>query len=69
MRVPTLNLYRTANVLVQQYGPEDALLIAAKRVDALLELGDVEGQRVWKGVQRAVEELTRVERKAGEGVN
>ena len=69
MRVPTLNLYRTANVLVQQYGPEDALLIAAKRVDALLELGDVEGQRVWKGVLWAVEELVRVERKAGEGVN
>jgi hypothetical protein len=27
----------TANVLVQQYGHEDALLMAAKRCDALLE--------------------------------
>ena len=43
-----------ANTLIQQYGPEDALLMAAKRTDALLEL---EGQRVWKGVLRAVEEL------------
>jgi hypothetical protein len=26
-----LNLYRTANLLVQQHGPDDALLMAAKR--------------------------------------
>jgi hypothetical protein len=32
-------------------------------------LGDVEGQRVWKGVLRAVEELVRVERKVGERAN
>jgi hypothetical protein len=31
-------------------------------------LGDVDGQRVWKGVLRAIEELVRVERK-GERVN
>jgi hypothetical protein len=64
----TLDLYRTANVLVQQYGP-DTLLMAAKRAVALLELGDAEGQRVWKGVLRAVEGLVRVERKAGERAN
>lgn len=51
-----------ANVLVQQYGIEDALLMAAKRADALLELGDVDGQRVWKSVLRAVQQLVRVER-------
>jgi hypothetical protein len=49
--------------------------MAAKRADALLELvarracGDVEGQRVWKGVLRAVKELARSERKLGERVN
>jgi hypothetical protein len=32
------------------YGPENALLMTAKRADALLELGDVEVQRVWKGI-------------------
>jgi hypothetical protein len=64
-----LDIYRTANILIQQYGPADALLMAAKRADALLELGDVDGQRVWKGVLRAVEELVRVERKVGERVN
>jgi hypothetical protein len=64
-----LDLYRTASLLIQQYGPVDALLMAAKRTDALLELGDVEGQRIWKGVLRAAEELVRVERKVGERVN
>jgi hypothetical protein len=44
VRVPTLNLNNSANVLVQQYGTEDALLLAAKRADALLEVGDVEAQ-------------------------
>jgi hypothetical protein len=47
-----LDLYRTANTLVQQYGPEDAFLMAAKRADALLESGDVDGQRVWEGAGR-----------------
>jgi hypothetical protein len=32
-------------------------------------MGDVESQRVWRGVLRAVEELVRVERKADERVN
>ena len=39
--------------------------MAAKRCDALLELGDVDGQRVWKGVLRAVEELVRVGAEGG----
>jgi hypothetical protein len=28
----TLDLYRAANVLMQQYGPKDALLMAVKRL-------------------------------------
>jgi hypothetical protein len=43
--------------------------MAAKRADALLELGDIDGQRVWKGVLRAVQELIRAERRPGENVN
>jgi hypothetical protein len=35
----------------------------------LLDLGDVEGQRVWKGILRAVEELATTEPRAGERVN
>ena len=48
MSGPTLDRYRTASTLIQQYGREEAVLMAANRADALLELGDVEGQRVWK---------------------
>jgi hypothetical protein len=64
-----IDIYRTANLLVQQYGAEEAPLIAARRADALLELGDVDGQRVWKGVLKAVEELVRVERTLDERMN
>jgi hypothetical protein len=58
-----LDIYRAANILVNEYGPEQAPLMAAKRADALLELGDVDGQRVWKCVLRAVLELLRRERR------
>jgi hypothetical protein len=54
---------------VKEYGAEQAPLMAAKRADALLELGDLEGQRTWKTVLRAVQELTRTERGPGERVN
>jgi len=43
--------------------------MAAKRCDALLQLGDVDGQHVWKGVLRAVEELTRTKLREGERAN
>jgi hypothetical protein len=55
-------------VLVKEYGDE-AVLLAARRCDALLANGDVDGQRVWKSVLRAVEELRRTERKDDERVN
>lgn len=42
---------------MKEYGAQQAPLMAAKRADALLDLGDVDGQRVWKGVLRAVQEL------------
>ena len=46
-----------------------SLLFAAKRADALLEAGDLEGQRVWKGVLKAVEEVVRVKPNVGKRVN
>ena len=64
-----LDIYRTANVLVREYGAEQAPLMAAKRADALLDRGDVEGQRVWKAVPQVVQELIRLDRKPGERVN
>jgi hypothetical protein len=68
MPVGQLDIYRTANVLLQQYGDE-ASLISAQRVDALLELGDVEQLLVWQAIHRAVEELGRTQRRPGEQSN
>jgi hypothetical protein len=52
---------------VTQYGA-DAWLIAARRADALLELGDMDGG-VWRRVLKAVEELQRKGRREREQVN
>jgi hypothetical protein len=64
-----LDIYRAANILVKEYGAEQAPLIAARRVDAPLGLGDFDGQQVWKAVLRAVQELIRPVRKPDERVN
>jgi hypothetical protein len=64
-----LDVYRSANVLLQQYGAHEALLIAAKRADALFDLGELDGQRVWKDVLAAIEELTRSTLLPGERAN
>jgi hypothetical protein len=50
-------------------GRGSAKLEAGKRADQLLAEGDVEGQRVWRRIIRAVEELQRAERRDGEAVN
>jgi len=57
-----LDIYRIANILVREYGPEQTPLMAAKRADAMLELGDADGLATWKAILRAMQELTRRER-------
>jgi hypothetical protein len=64
-----LDIYRAANILVKEYGLEQAPLMAAKRAEALLELGDLDSVQVWKAMLRAVEKLIRTEREPGELVN
>ena len=54
--VSDLDAYRTAWLLVKEYGAA-VPLIAAKRADALLELGDLAGSPVWRGILHAVEDL------------
>ena len=56
--IPDLDIYRSAQVLMKQHGP-DAPIHAAMRADAMLEAGDLDGYAVWKRVLRAVEELQR----------
>ncbi len=43
----TLDIYRSANLLVKRHG-EDASIHAAMRADAMLEKGDLDGYAVWK---------------------
>jgi hypothetical protein len=49
---------------VKRYGP-DAEFRAAERCDAMIEAGDPEGQRVWKRILKAVDELLSKERPKG----
>ena len=51
-----LDIYRTANLLIEQHG-DDAPIHAAMRADAMLEAGDLDGQAVWRRVIRAIEEF------------
>ncbi len=61
--IPDLDIYRSANLLVEQHG-EDAPLEAAMRADQMLEAGDMEGFAVWKRILKAAEELLSKERPA-----
>ncbi len=45
--IPDLDIYRSAQALVKQHG-QDAPIHAAKRADAMLEKGDLDGYGVWK---------------------
>ena len=58
---PSFSHHRTANLLVKRRS-QDAPIDAAKRADAMLEKGDLEGCAVWKRVLRAAEELLSKER-------
>jgi hypothetical protein len=62
------DVWVSANVLVKRFGA-DAKPEPAKRADELLADGDMEGERVWLRIIRAIEELQRAERRDGETVN
>ena len=63
-----LEIYRLANVLLRKHGAS-APSIAAERIDAANEAGDVLTELVWKAVLRAAQECVRTERRQGEFVN
>ena len=60
-----LDPWRAAHLLLRQHG-KDAELHAAQRVDALAEAGDVAGCRGWRQVLAALDELRRMQPRAGE---
>ena len=49
-------IYGIAKVYLREHG-EDAVIEAAILADALLEAGDLDGQRVWMRVIEAIKEL------------
>ncbi len=53
-----IDIWRAAKLLVDRHGDE-APVHAAMRADELLAKGDIEGQRVWMRILRAIEELLR----------
>ena len=49
-----LDIWRSAKLLVDRYGGEEALRLAAVRADGLLAQGDADGHAVWREILRAV---------------
>ncbi len=66
--IPDLDIYRSANVIIKQYG-KDAPIQAAIRADAMLEAGDLDGYAVWRRILRAVGKLQDTAPKSGEVVH
>ena len=58
--VRDLDMYRSAEVLVEHHG-KDAPIHAAMNADAMLDKGDLDGFSVWKRILWAAEELQRAE--------
>ncbi|MBB56483.1 MAG: hypothetical protein CMM42_04560 [Rhodospirillaceae bacterium] len=52
-----IDIYRTAKLLIDQHG-DDAAIEAAMRADRCLVSGDMDGVTVWKGVIRAIGEIS-----------
>ena len=53
-----LDIWRSANILLKRYGGE-AVFIASKRADELLDQGDVQGCSAWVRIAKAIIELER----------
>ena len=62
-----LDIYRSAKLLIDQHGDE-AAIHAAMRVDELMEVGDLDGRRVWLRVLKAIEDLLAEEASPGVSV-
>jgi hypothetical protein len=63
-----IETWRMADLLVKEFGDE-AVFIASRRADAMLEQGDPGGFTEWLRVARAIETLTNKGRGEGEAVN
>jgi hypothetical protein len=62
-KMTELDVWRSANILFKRYGGE-AVFIATKLADALLDQGDVKGSSQWVRITKAITELERKGRDA-----
>ncbi len=53
-----IDIWRTANLLIEQHGAQ-AIVVAAQRQVAILQNGDEDGARVWLRVIRSIDQLMR----------
>lgn len=54
--VEQIDVWRMAKMVIDEHG-EHASFVAATRADALLDKGDIAGQRVWLRILAAIREL------------
>ena len=52
--ISDLDIWRSANELIKQFG-DTADIEAAARADAFLDKGDLDGQRVWLRILKAID--------------
>jgi hypothetical protein len=54
--ISEIDIYRAANLVIERHGA-DTVIEAARLIDRMLDLGDREGQLVWRRIMRAIEAL------------
>ena len=54
------DIYRTANLMIRKHGSK-AHIHAAMRADEFSEKGDLDGQRTWLRIIRAIEDLRTID--------
>lgn len=54
--ISDLDIYRAANLLLERHGA-DALMEAARRIDTMLDRGDLDGRLLWLRIKHAIEAL------------
>jgi hypothetical protein len=60
--VPQVDILHCANMLLKNYGLDDAVYRAASRAEAFNNQGDLDRQLVWKQITKAIKEMASTER-------
>jgi hypothetical protein len=57
--IPDRDIWRAANLLIREHEADEEI-VAARRVDEMLQRGDRDGQLVWLRIRQAIVELQAV---------